>query len=75
LVRARHQQIPGRTARLRARRYHRLVLHHDGRTGPELRGDARPLAPLHAQPSSALLSPAQPPVKSRIPRNWAAAEP
>ena len=68
-------EIPDRAARHRARRDHRLVRRRDGRTGPDLRGDARPLAPLHAQPAPAPLPPAQFPVKNRIPRNGAAGEP
>jgi hypothetical protein len=50
----RYRQIPNRTARHRTRRDHRLVRRRDGRTGHDLRGNARRVAPLGRSPGSHL---------------------
>ena len=49
-------KIPGRTARHCAHRDHRLVRRRGGRIGPDLCGDAGPMAPLHTQPARASCS-------------------
>jgi hypothetical protein len=74
LVLARHQQIPGRTGRHRVRLDHRLVCRRISRSGPDLRGDAGPVAPLHTQASLAFFSSAPPFVESDIPRGWPTTE-